>query len=86
MVTTSPLDLSKPHSVTVTFISSPLSSLLQGNFVGMARRYFKMKQLLDEQVRIVVAILISYYLFELAIHDYILFIQYVENIHIVGYT
>ena len=80
MVTTSSLDLSKPHTVKVTFTSSPVSSLLQGNFVGMARRYFKMKQLLDEQVRKVVAILISYmYLGYVAIHSYI-YVQYVENL------
>jgi alpha-glucosidase len=49
IITTDALDLSKQHTVKVTFTSAPVSTLLQSNFVGMTKRFVQVKQLLDDQ-------------------------------------
>ena len=50
IITTGTLDLTKDHVVTVTTAKSPLSSMLQTNYVGLLQRFLNAKQLLDDQV------------------------------------
>ena len=56
IITTGTLDLTKDHVVTVTTAKSPLSSMLQTNYVGLLQRFLNAKQLLDDQVCVCVCV------------------------------